>query len=54
LMPVQWAAARVQCVLTLGEDPDKREWLATQVITRSNLNDGAHRAPIVRALLDRQ
>jgi hypothetical protein len=54
LMPIQWAAARVRCVLTLGEDPDKREWLATQVITRSNLNDGAHRAPIVRASLERQ
>jgi hypothetical protein len=54
LMPAKWTAARVRCVLTLGEDPDKREWLATQVITRSHFNDGAHRTSIVRSLLDRQ
>lgn len=52
VMPQHWVAARVRCVLALGEELRPR-WLATRVVTRPNL-DGTVHFPQMLRLLERR
>lgn len=37
VMPEDWVAAQVRCLLSLGSGPERREWTATRTVVRPDL-----------------